>query len=50
MKSKEEIALAWIIVALAVIPMVILYPPVLLIALLIWASWTLWTNYSGRIG
>jgi len=50
MRSKEEIALAWIIVSLMVIPIVILYPPVVLIALLIWASWTLWNNYSGRIG
>jgi len=49
MKSKEEVALAWIIVGLLVIPLVILYPPVILIALLGWATWTLWRNYSERL-
>ena len=33
MKSKEELALMWIIVGLVVVPLCIMYPPVVLMGL-----------------
>jgi len=45
MKSKEEIALAWIIVGLVVLPLVVLYPPVILIGIVGYALRVLYTHY-----
>ena len=45
MRNKEEVALAWIIVALVVLPLVVLYPPVVLIALVGYALHVLYTHY-----
>ena len=45
MKSKEEVALAWIVVALVALPLVILYPPVVLIGIVGYALRVLYTHY-----
>ena len=45
MRSKEEVALAWIIVALVVLPLIILYPPVLVVGILGYALSILYTHY-----
>ena len=45
MRSKEEVALAWIIVALVALPLVVLYPPVVLIAIIGYALRVLYTHY-----
>ena len=45
MRSKEEVALAWIIVALVALPLVVLYPPVVLIAIVGYALYILYTHY-----
>ena len=45
MKSKEEVAIAWIIVALVVLPLVVLYPPVILIGIIGYALRILYTHY-----
>jgi preprotein translocase subunit Sss1 len=45
MKSKEEVALAWIIVALVVLPLVVLYPPVILVGIVGYALRILYTHY-----
>ena len=46
MRSKEEIAIAWIIVALVMIPMCILHPGVLVATILGYALWTLYNHYK----
>lgn len=46
MTSKEEVALAWITVALVVIPLVVLYPPVVLVGVLGYALHVLYTHYK----
>ena len=46
MKSKEELALMWIIVGLVVIPLVIFYPPILLFGLFLYASVKLYNHYN----
>mgnify|MGYP003144377161 CR=1 FL=1 len=46
MKSKEEIALMWVIVGLVVVPLVILYPPVILIGIFMYAAIKLYKHYS----
>ena len=46
MRSKEEIILMWIIVGLVVIPLVILYPPVILIGIFMYAAVNLYKHYS----
>ena len=45
MRSKEEVALAWIVVALVVLPLMILYPPVVLIAIIGYSLYILYTHY-----
>ena len=45
MRSKEEVALAWIIVALVVLPLIVLYPPIVLIAIIGYALRVLYTHY-----
>jgi len=45
MRSKEEVALAWIIVALVVLPLIVLYPPVLVVGILGYALSILYTHY-----
>jgi len=46
MKSKEEIALLWIVVGLVVLPLAILYPPVILVGIFIYAAINLYKHYS----
>jgi len=46
MKNKEEIILMWIIVGLVVIPLAILYPPVILVGIFIYAAINLYKHYS----
>ena len=46
MKSKEEIALLWIVVGLVAIPTCILYPPVVLIGIFMYATISLYKHYS----
>jgi len=46
MKSKEEIILMWVIVGLVVIPLTILYPPVILIGIFMYAAINLYKHYS----
>ena len=46
MRSKEEIAIAWIIVALVMIPMCILHPGVLVACILVYALWILYNHYK----
>ena len=46
MKSKEEIALLWIVVGLVAIPICILYPPVVLIGIFMYAAINLYKHYS----
>ena len=46
MRSKEEIAIAWIIVALVMIPMCILHPGVLVAGILGYALWILYNHYK----
>ena len=47
MKSKEEVALAWIIVGLVLVPLMLLYPPVLVAIILGYALYILYTHYRG---
>jgi len=46
MRSKEEIILMWVIVGLVVIPLIILYPPVILVGIFIYAAINLYKHYS----
>ena len=46
MKSKEEIALLWIVVGLIVIPLAILHPPVILIGIFMYAVVNLYKHYN----
>ena len=46
MRSKEEIAIAWIIVALVMIPMCILHPGVLVAGILGYALYILYNHYK----
>jgi hypothetical protein len=46
MKSKEEIALLWIVVGLVVLPLIILYPPMVLIGIFMYAVINLYKHYS----
>jgi len=46
MKSKEEIMLLWIVVGLVVLPLIILYPPMVLIGIFIYAAINLYKHYS----
>ena len=46
MKSKEEIALLWIVVGLVVLPLIILYPPIVLIGIFMYAAISLYKHYA----
>ena len=46
MKSKEELALMWIIVGIVVVPLIIIYPPILLFGLFLYAAIKLYTHYN----
>jgi hypothetical protein len=46
MRTKQEVALAWIIVGLVVLPLVILYPPVVLVGIVGYALSILYNHYS----
>ena len=44
-RNKEELALAWIIISIASIISIIVFPPIVLIAIVIYAIWTLSRHY-----
>ena len=46
MKIKEEIMLLWIVVGLVVIPLVILYPLILIFGIFMYAIVNLYKHYS----
>ena len=46
MKSKEEIIIMWIIVGMVALPLVFLYPPVILIGIFMYAAIKLYKHYS----
>jgi len=46
MKTKEEIMLMWIIVGVVVIPLLILFPPIVLVGLFLYAAVNLYKHYS----
>ena len=46
MKSKEEIALLWIVVGLVVVPLVILYPPIIVFGIFMYAAVNLYKHYN----
>ena len=46
MKSKEEIILMWVIVGLVVVPLVILYPPIIAFGIFMYAIVNLYKHYS----
>jgi len=46
MRTKQEVALAWIIVGLVVLPLVVLYPPVVLVGIVGYALSILYNHYS----
>ena len=46
MGNKTEVAIAWIIVGLVMIPMCILQPGVLVATILGYALWTLYNHYK----
>lgn len=43
--NKEELALAWIIISIASIISIIAFPPIVLIAIVAYAIWTLTGHY-----
>ena len=46
MKSKEEIALLWLVVGLVAIPICILYQQVVLIGIFMYAAVSLYKHYA----
>jgi hypothetical protein len=46
MKTKEEIMLLWIVVGLVVIPLCILYPPIIAFGIFMYAAASLCKHYS----
>jgi len=46
MKSKEEIMLMWVVIGLIVIPLVILYPLILVFGIFMYATISLYKHYS----
>jgi hypothetical protein len=50
MRSKEEIAIAWLIVILIGTVVSFMFPATIIIVLVIWALWTIWDEKSGRRG
>ena len=47
-QSKELIAMAWIIVGLVVLPLIVLYPPVVMVAIVGYALRILYTHYKAQ--
>ncbi len=45
MRTRQEVALAWVIVVLVALPIVILYPAVIGIGILGYALYILYTHY-----
>ena len=45
MKTKEEIAILWIVVGLVVLPLLILYPPIILFGIFMYAAINLYKHY-----
>ena len=45
-KNKEAIMLAKGIIIAAALISTIIYPPIILVAIVGWAGWTLWKNYT----
>ena len=50
MRNKEEVAIAWLIMILMVVPLVILYPPVLMIGIIGYCAYVLYDHYIGSRG
>jgi hypothetical protein len=46
MKSKEEIMILWILLGLIVVPLVILYPLILVFGIFMYAAINLYKHYS----
>ena len=46
MKTKEEIAILWIVVGLVGIPLCILYPPIVMFGVFMYAAISLYKHYS----
>ena len=46
MKNKEELVLMWIIVGIVVVPLLILYPPMVLFGLFLYAAIKLYKHYT----
>jgi len=46
MKSKEELMLMWLIVGTAGLILTITYPPIILLGVVGYASWSLWKHYT----
>jgi hypothetical protein len=46
MKSKEEIMMLWILLGLIVVPLVILYPLILVFGIFMYAAINLYKHYS----
>ena len=47
MRNKEEVAIAWLILAILLIPLVILYPAILMVFIIGYCSYILYDHYSG---
>jgi hypothetical protein len=50
MRNKEEVAIAWLIMILMIVPLVILYPPVLMIGIIGYCVYVLYDHYIGSRG
>ena len=48
-QNKEAIMLSKMIVGIAGLITVAVFPPILLIGIVGWASWTLWNNYNEKV-
>ena len=46
MKSKEEIAILWIVVGLVVLPFCLVYPPIIAFGIFMYATISLYKHYS----
>jgi|TARA_R110000772_G_C13060830_1_gene415278 uncharacterized membrane protein YdjX (TVP38/TMEM64 family) len=44
-RSKEEIAIAWIIIMMFLVPLVIIYPVTIIAVILGYALWVVWDNH-----
>ena len=47
--SKESVMLAKVIVGIAIFTLIAVFPPMVFVGIVGWASWTLWKNYHERV-